>query len=399
MDTCWLHNVRLEQGYVEEDGLLRTVTQAVNIRIEDGKFAEIVPCAPQEGAIDGQGRLLLPALKENHIHIDKTYYGGKWISCAKGKDLLGRLEEEKVLLPELLKTMPERTRKIIEMLQRNGHAHIRGYCNVDPIIGIQNYLCAKQILEEYKGRLTYELAAFPQHGLLRSDTVPYMRQAMEQGADVVGLTDPGLLDRDVLRSLRAAFDIAKEFDRPLDMHLHEQGTLGLYTMQRLCDMVEEYGWQGRVNISSAVALSSIDSMSLQAIVQRLAQLKISVSTSVSFGAPIPVPYLDQSGVRVVFGHDSLLDHFGCFGTGDTIEKLSNSALCFKISDHVGLAQMLKYATDGVTPLDSKGNYCWPKPGDRANFILTDAQCSSELVARRNPICALYVEGRKIFHDQ
>lgn len=397
MNSYWLHNVRLEKGYTLDEGVMQTETEVVNIRICDGRFEEITPCVPIENSIDCNGNLLLPALKENHIHIDKTYYGGKWISCAKGKDLLGRLEEEKELLPELLKTMPERTRKIIALLQRNGHAHIRAYCNVDPIIGIQNLLCAKQILQEYRDQLTYELVAFPQHGLLRSNTIPYMRQAMKHGADVVGVTDPGSLDRNVTRSLKTAFEIAREFDRPLDMHLHEQGSLGLYTMQHLCDMVEEYGWQGRVNISSAVALSSIDQTQLQAIVHRIAKLGISISTSVSFGAPIPVPYLDKCGVRVVFGHDSLLDHFSCFGSGDTIEKLSNAAQCFQQSDHVGLSQMLKYATDGLTPLDPNGNYLWPKPHDTASFILTDAECSAELIARRNPIFALYFEGRKIFH--
>ncbi len=396
MQAYWLKNVRLEKGHKKNEGAVKTETEITNIKIVGDKFSEISASDPGEG-IDCKGQLLLPSLRESHIHIDKTYFGGPWMSCAKGKDLFGRLEEEKTLLPELLPAMPERTRKIIELLIGNGHTHIQAQCNVDPIIGTQNYRCAKEILETYTDKLTYQLVAFPQHGLLRSNSLPYMRQAMEEGADVVGGVDPGLLDKDVKNSLRATFQLAAEYDRPVDIHLHEQNSLGLYSMNRICDMTEEYGWQGRVTIGSAVALSGIDPGSLQAISRRLSQLDITISSSVALESPIPIPYLDQAGVRVVLGHDSLIDHFSCFGTGDTIEKLCNVASCFKMTDEVSLGQVMKYATGGITPLDADGNRRWPTSDDTASFMLVDASSSAELIARRKPINALYFKGRCVFH--
>ena len=401
MDAYWLRNVRLEKGYLNREGRLQTDTELANIKVADGQFAELSFTDPGGVDCEGincEGRLLLPSLRESHIHIDKTYFGGPWRSCAKGKDFLGKLEEEKSLLPELLRMMPERTQKLVELLLSNGHTHIQAQCNVDPIIGTQNYRRVKEVLETYTDKLTYQLVAFPQHGLLRSNSLPHMRRALEEGADVVGGLDPCLLDKDVNRSLTATFQLAVEYDRPVDIHLNEQNSLGLYTLNRICDMTEKYAWQGRVSINSALALSDIDSNSLQAIVQRMAKLGIAVSTSCILDRPIPIPYLDQAGVRVALGHDSIFDHFSCFGTGDTIEKLCSVATCFKMSDEISLGQLMKFATGGITPLDATGKRCWPAIGDTASFLLTKASSSAELIARRKPIVALYFQGRRVFHD-
>lgn len=53
---------------------------AVDVRIEDGKFAAIKPglsAKPGEEVIDGQGKVLLPPFIDSHVHLDATLTAGQ----------------------------------------------------------------------------------------------------------------------------------------------------------------------------------------------------------------------------------------------------------------------------------------------------------------------------------
>lgn len=99
MTIQWLLNVKLEKSFDIEDGEIRgTKTELCHLKIEDGKITDITNQLPDthELSIDGQGYLLLPSLKDMHIHIDKTYYGGPWKACTPiTNGIFTRLDEEK----------------------------------------------------------------------------------------------------------------------------------------------------------------------------------------------------------------------------------------------------------------------------------------------------------------
>ena len=137
MTTFWLVNVRLEKGFkYDNHRITGTETEICHLKIEDGKIVEITNVYPntEEGQVDACHQLLLPSLRDMHIHIDKTYYGGPWKACTPlTKGIFTRLEEEKELLPKLLPTAQERAEKMIELYLKNGHTHIRTHCNVDTV--------------------------------------------------------------------------------------------------------------------------------------------------------------------------------------------------------------------------------------------------------------------------
>ena len=43
---------------------------------------------------DAKNLLMLPAFKEMHIHIDKTYYSGPWKVCMPAESIFTRFNEE-----------------------------------------------------------------------------------------------------------------------------------------------------------------------------------------------------------------------------------------------------------------------------------------------------------------
>ncbi len=400
MSAFWLTNVRLEKGFVYDgERIAATETKIAHLKIEDGKITEISQSAPNssENQLDANEMLLLPSLRDMHIHIDKTYYGGPWKACTPiTNGIFTRLEEEKELLPKLLPTAQERAEKMIELYLKNGHTHIRTHCNVDPVIGLKNLEATVNALKKYEDVLTYEIVAFPQHGLLKSDSVQLIRDAMKNGATLVGGVDPATVDRNIEKSLNTIFEIAVENNKGVDIHLHDPNSLGVFTFERMAHYTKEAGLKGRATISHGVALGDLQAEELTEIAAILREQEIDVTTTVPINRPtIPIPTLDKLGVPVSVGHDSITDHWSPFGTGNTIQKLSILAERFRMMDEYSLTRALKYGTGGITPLNEKGERVWPKVGDEATMILVQASCSAEAMARRVAIKSVFFKGKKV----
>ncbi len=401
--SSWLTNIRLESGYqYDPSGLVTgTETALCHVRVQGGKIAEIVsadtPIHDDLPKLDVRNRLMLPALKEMHIHIDKTYYGGPWKACTPNpRGIFSRIEEERELLPRLLPTAQLRAEKMLELLLRNGHTHIRTHCNIDPVVGLKNLEATMAAIESYNGKLTAEVVAFPQHGLLRSESVGLVREAMRRGAKLVGGVDPATVDENIEKSLNTMIELAVEANADLDVHLHDPGSLGIFTFKRLAALTREAGWQGRVTISHALALGDIPLDEAAEVAEMLADLGISITSTVPINRPtIPIPLLQEKGVAVSLGNDSITDHWSPFGTGDTLEKASRLAERFRRMDERSLGETLGFITGGVTPLNRSGEQVWPKVGDEANVILVEASCSAEAVARRTKPSAVLYQGQVV----
>jgi cytosine deaminase len=400
MTNFWITNVRLEKGFIYEDSqIVGTETEICHIQIEDGKINVITDELPKCGKqqFNANQQLLLPSLRDMHIHIDKTYYGGPWKACTPiTKGIFTRLEEERELLPKLLPTAQERAEKMIELYLKNGHTHIRTHCNVDPVIGLKNLEATVNALEKYKDVLTYEIVAFPQHGLLRSDSVELLRDAMRNGATIVGGVDPATVDRNIEKSLSTIFDIAVEHNKGVDLHLHDSDTLGAFTFERMAHYTKEAGLKGKTTISHAIALGDLDGDALNDMAATLKEQEMDITTTVPINrATIPIPTLDRLGIQVSVGHDSITDHWSPFGTGNTFQKLGTLAERFRMIDEYSLSSALKYATGGIVPLTESGEQAWPKVGDEATMMLVNATCSAEAIARRATVEALFFKGKKV----
>ncbi|MYL44488.1 amidohydrolase family protein [Virgibacillus halodenitrificans] len=401
MGRLVIKNALLECGFNDEfQQPASTITEKKDILIEHGIIKEVsdsIQDTAEAEILDARGQLILPSFKEMHIHIDKTYFGGPWKACKPiTNGILTRIEEETKLLPEQLKHAPERADLFIQHLIKHGHTYIRSHCNIDPSIGLENLKVTVNALEKYKDKISYDIVAFPQHGLLRSEVEPLMREAMSSGATLVGGVDPATIDKNIDKSLETMFDIALEANTGLDLHLHDPDTLGEFTFYKLIELTHKHGLEGNVTISHAIALGDLHGEPLSNMLKAIKKAGIDITTTIPINRPtIPVIALDQAGVSVSVGHDSLTDHWSPFGSGDTIEKLSILAERFRLSDERSLSQAWKYASGGITPLDKAGNQVWPKIGDVANMLIVDAGCSAETVARRKPITHTIAEGKVI----
>ncbi|MBI6872909.1 amidohydrolase [Clostridium aciditolerans] len=399
-NNYWLKNVLLEDGFIyEKSDIVGTKTSIYNILIKDGKVEDFVEGEINcEGIniVDGKGLLILPGFHENHIHIDKTYYGSEWQACKPFRGVAGRIEEEKTLLVDQFPTLVDRAEKVLKLLSDNGAVHVRTHCNVDQICCLKNVEGTLKALQSFNNKMTYDIVAFPQHGLLKGNTVSLIKEAMNMGGNVMGGLDPANVDGDIDKSLNTIMDIATNFDSDIDIHLHDGGSLGIFTIKRLIRLVEEAKWQGRVNISHCYCLAHVSSEEASMMAEAMAASGISISSSIPIDIPvIPIPMLHEKGVKVAAVNDSITDHWFPFGTGDMLERATRLCERFGWIDEYSLSRGISFITGGKTILDAKGNRIWPQIGDDASFVLTKASCSAEAVARRTERKAVVFKGEII----
>jgi imidazolonepropionase-like amidohydrolase len=106
-------NVRMETGFIRDEiEVIGTKTALFSMVVENGKVSEILPNSSDPAAIDAKGYLMLPAMKDMHIHLDKTYYGGPWKAReSKYRTVKELIEHEKVVIPTLLAPFYRKGRK------------------------------------------------------------------------------------------------------------------------------------------------------------------------------------------------------------------------------------------------------------------------------------------------
>lgn len=401
ISAYWLTHVRLDSGFEQdEDGIIHTRSQVCHLLIENGKIANMMsadlPLVTDLPRKDAKGLLALPSFVEKHIHLDKTYMGYGWKSCKPVKNLIERLDFEAKENLIMLDTVKQRAEGMLEFISSTGVTHIRTHVNIDPYVGLKHLEEVRKALETFSDKMTYEIVAFPQHGLLRSQSVDLMKQAMKEGATIVGGLDPAGVDGNMEQSLAQMMEIAVQANADIDVHLHDPSQLGMTTMKRLAAMTKEAGYHNRVAISHAFALGDVSVEEAAETIDFFAELGVSIISTVLINRQIPpLPFLHENGVKVELGCDGFYDSWFPFRNGDIVDKVNRFVERYSWIDEGSLTKALAFITGGKTTLDPNGKRIWPAVGDDANLVLVDATCSAETVARRSTRVAVMFKGNMI----
>jgi cytosine/adenosine deaminase-related metal-dependent hydrolase len=395
-----LKNVRLETGFeYEDDEVVHTKTELFTIEISGGKITAILPNKPDAQAVDAKGMLLLPAFRDMHIHLDKTFYGLPWkAKLGKNKSVKDMIAYEQQIIPELLKTATPRTEKLIELMQSYGTSYARSHFNIDPTSGLESLTHLQKALENKKHSFRAELVAFPQHGIYYTKSAELMKEAAKMDIDFIGGLDPMGIDGSIEKHMDFVVQLALDNGKGIDIHLHESGESGMGTVNYLIDKVMENPvLKGKTYISHCFALAHLDKGRLDETAQKLSSAKIGIASTIPFGRTImPIPVLYKHGIDVVTGNDSIVDWWSTFGTGSVLQKANLAAQLYGYRTEFDLSRILKLATNNILPLDDKGNRSWPKVGDQADVVLIDASCSAEAVSRVSPVRSLIHDGNIVY---
>lgn len=393
----WLKNVRLETGFeYDNEDVIRTKTELFSIEIEDGKIKSINPNNSNLKAIDAKGKLMLPAFKDMHIHLDKTLYGLPWQALSsKRRTVKDMIAYEQEIIPELLKTSVERAEQLIDLLQNYGTNFARTHFNIDPTSGLKSLENLEKALENKKDSFSAELVAFPQHGVYYTQSAPLMEEAAKlKSVGFIGGLDPLSIDGNIEKVLDFTVQLALDNHKGIDIHLHETGESGMKTINYLIDKaIENPELQGKTFVSHAFALAYLNTKEAQEIAEKLAAAKVGIASSVPFrGRVMPIPVLKKYGVNVLIGNDNVQDYWSTFGSGNMLQKANLIAELYGYESEFELSRVLEFATQNGLPLNNKGEQQWPKTGDEANMVLVDASCSAEAVSRISNVEGLINKG-------
>lgn len=398
-----LKNVRLETGFeYDNEEVTGTETDLFSIDIEDGKIKTVRANDSASRALDAKGYLMLPAFRDMHVHLDKTLYGLPWKALSpKRRSVKDMIAYEQEIIPELLKTSVERAEQLISLLQHYGTHFARTHFNVEPTSGLKSLEHLERALENKKDSFSAELVAFPQHGLYYTESASLMKEAAQlKSVGFIGGLDPLSIDGSIEKVLDFTVQLAVDHQKGIDIHLHETGESGMKTINYLIDKaIENPQLQGKTFVSHAFALAHLSAKEAEQIAERLAEGKVGIASSVPFGKTImPISLLKKHGVNVLIGNDNVQDYWSTFGSGNMLQKANLIAELYGYATEHALSRALQFATQSILPLDEKGKQQWPKAGDEAAVVFTDATCSAEAVSRISRIEALMNKGNLFWRN-
>lgn len=361
-------------------------TAATDVLVRDGCIASLGAAPPDTPpgtpVLEGRGRLLLPGLVEAHTHLDKSLLGMPWYRNEVGPRLLDKIENERAARRAL--PIPPRRQSARQVALSVGHGttHIRSHVDVDTecgLGGIEGVLATKDALREL---CTIQIVAFPQSGLLvRPGTLELLDAALRLGADAVGGLDPCSIDRDPKGHLDAVFGLADRHGKGVDIHLHEPGELGLFSLELIVERARALGMAGRVVVSHAFCLGHPDPALVDPALDALAAAGVAIMTTGAPSRPVPpVMRLAAAGVVVCAGSDGIRDTWGPYGNADMLERAAVIGLRNNLRRDDELALALDIVTAGGARALGLGGYGL-HPGAAADLVLVEAETVAEAVAQ------------------
>ncbi|PWJ21632.1 amidohydrolase family protein [Jannaschia seohaensis] len=370
---------------------------ATDLNVTAGRFAESAAAGAE--TIDCGGRILIPGLVEAHTHLDKSLLGLPWYRNEVGPRLIDKIDNERAVKVSLgLDPRVQSERQALQSVAY-GTTHIRSHVDVDTHHGLAGVEGVMATREKLAGIVDIEIVAFPQSGMItRPGTVELMDEALSMGVEVVGGLDPCGIDRDPRAHLDAIFGLAEKHGKPIDIHLHEQGALGWFSMEEILTRTRAHGMQGQVTVSHAFCLGAPDRAAVAALQEQLAEARIHIVTTAPASAPVPaVKELHALGILTGAGSDGIRDTWGPYGNGDMLERAMFVGLRNNLrrDDEVELA--LDICTAGgaaVMGLDGYGL----APGCHADAVLVEGETLAEAVALRAPRKLVLKGGRVTAQD-
>lgn len=313
--------------------ILDESNELVDVAVENGIFTKIGKNIEGNAArvIDGEGRVVIPGLVESHIHLDKA------LIADRKPNKSGTLQEALKVTADLKATftredVQERAERALQMIIKRGTTHIRTHAEFDPVGGFHGFEVIMGLKEKYKDFVDMQVVAFPQEGILKSPgTEELMYRAMDMGADVVGGIPYN--DTDPKKHLDIVFEIAKKYDKPIDLHQDFKDDAEGQTIEMVAQRTIDEGFVGRMGVGHLTSLGAVPDEQLKPIIELMAKADISVMslpmTDLHLGgrkdeynvrrALTPIRKLRDGGVNVVLATNNIRNPFTPYGNGDLMQ--------------------------------------------------------------------------------
>lgn len=386
---------------------------ASDIEIQDGAITAIRPHDGQgsgdESAaadtVDGRGRLALPSFSDVHCHLDSTRIGLPFRPHTGSPGIWPMVMNDRENWRSAEWSVAERATYTLGRMIERGTTRVRSYAQIDADCGLERFEGVLAAKEAHADRCEVEIIAFPQAGLLREKGVPALiDKALSSGAAVVGGIDPCTLDRDPVRHLDVLFDLAERHQAPVDVHLHEPGDLGVFSVDLILERVRALDMAGRVTISHGYDLGSVSEATSRRLIEEFAELDISTATvAPAQHASLPLTELTAAGVRVGLGEDGQRDYWSPYGNADMLDRTWQLAFTNRFRADELIEHCVAVATRGgasilddrLPRLASVADRPGLAVGDQGDLLLVDGETVTSAVMDRGADRTVLRRGRVV----
>ncbi len=385
--------------------LLRNVRpladEACDILIENGRIAGFGQFEPVAGmpVEEGGGAIVIPGLIDAHTHLDKTTWGMPWHVNNRAAILRERIDFERENRKEIGIDPHRQSMRHAIGLVAHGGTHIRSHVDIDPTHGLSLVEGIWETREKLRGVIDIEVVAFPQSGLMvMPGTAELLDEALKQGCEVLGGIDPCGIDRDPKGQLDLLFALAVRHGVPIDIHLHEAGELGAFTMELIFERVRANGMEGQVAISHAFALGMNDHLRVGRLIEEIAALDVAIVTTGAPSATVPsIRQLKAAGVRVAAGCDGIRDTWGPWGQPDMMDRARVIGMKNGVRSDIELEHVLHIVSQGGADVMGIEGYGLAE-GCAADFTLVAGETLAHAVVETAPRPMVVKGGRVTARD-
>src|SRR5260370_18400873 len=154
----------------------------------------------------------------------------------------------------------------------------RSRLDVDPVGAPGPAEGLSRARQRFRDLIDIQIVELPQEGIVKSPgTEALMRKVIELGVDVVGgMPFNEASPQESRRHIEIVFDIAREFDADIDIHVDETDDPMARTLEVLAELTIANGWQGPVTAGHTCALASYPRNYADHVIGRLRQANVNM---------------------------------------------------------------------------------------------------------------------------
>ena len=384
----------------------RPSAEPVDVGVAGGKIVAIEDgLTGAAEAYDAGGRLGCAGLIETHIHLDKSRIIDR---CPPevGREI-SPMRQVAAMKPsftvEDVRLRAERT--LVDCIL-NGTTRMRTQLEVDPAIGMRGFDAVQSLIADYKWAIDIEICVFPQDGLTNyPGTDELLVEGLERGARAIGGaprydTDPG-------GQIRRIFDLAREYDVDIDIHLDVGNTPEAMNIDLVCELTEQYRRGGRVVVGHMAKLSTMPPHQVAILARRLADVGVAVTVlpatdlylmgrdqdhNVRRGVA-DANFLVEHGVNCSLSTNNVLNPATPYGDCSLIRMANLHANVLQIAGPMQLRECFAMLTERSAGLLNLPDYGLAV-GNPADIVVIDATTPEQTIAEIRQPLAVYKRGRR-----
>jgi cytosine/creatinine deaminase len=376
----------------------------VDIGIQAGKVVAIEAGLSSDApSYDAEGHLACAGLIETHIHLDKT----RIIDRCPPED--GRNANAVPRVAAVKSTFTEddvyqRASTTLENCIKHGTTRMRTHVELDGGVEMRSFEALERLKRDYAWAIDIELCVFPQEGLTnnpRSDEL--LVEALKRGARVIGAAPN--YDPDKSGQIHRIFDLAREYNADIDMHLDSGNGPADMDIHLVCALTKKYGLGGRVAVGHGCKYSTLPPADLRVLAAEIADAGVAVTVlpatdlymmgrdqdhSVRRGVA-DANVLVENGVNCSISSNNILNPFTPLGDGNLIRIANMHANVCQIGEASRLRECFAMLTDRSAKLMNLKDY-GVAVGNPADIVVFDATTPEEAVAEVRGVLAAFKRG-------